>query len=272
MCYKMSHDGIDGFCRFWFNSNDLVRSKNNDSLMKKNKKTTIAGGVNCGCNVEPEVTFCEGQQKKENMKMSLKLLAVGLCATGLFTGMAAQADIVAFAPPALNFVPSEGLGNDGLFFTPTVDISVTSLGYVQPGTTVGNPVGLYIVGSDTLLVSTLVNNSATLVNGFYYQSITPVTLTAGVEYAVVGNYSGAPAQGFTADSGVGAAAEINFIGYEYDSNGSLDLPTIGWAPPIFGPNFEYTPVPEPTTIISGVLMLLPFGASTLRILRKRQAA
>ena len=30
-------------------------------------------------------------------------------------------------------------------------------------------------------------------------------------------------------------------------------------------------VPEPTTIISGVLMLLPFGASTLRILRRNRA-
>jgi len=30
-------------------------------------------------------------------------------------------------------------------------------------------------------------------------------------------------------------------------------------------------VPEPTTIIAGALLLLPFGASTLRILRKRQA-
>jgi hypothetical protein len=31
-------------------------------------------------------------------------------------------------------------------------------------------------------------------------------------------------------------------------------------------------VPEPTTIIAGALLLLPFGASTLRILRKRQTA
>ena len=31
-------------------------------------------------------------------------------------------------------------------------------------------------------------------------------------------------------------------------------------------------VPEPATIISGVLMLLPFGASTLRILRKNRTA
>ena len=31
-------------------------------------------------------------------------------------------------------------------------------------------------------------------------------------------------------------------------------------------------VPEPATILAGVLTLLPFGASTLRILRRKQAA
>jgi len=34
----------------------------------------------------------------------------------------------------------------------------------------------------------------------------------------------------------------------------------------------FTPVPEPTTMIAGALLLLPFGASTLRILRKSRAA
>jgi hypothetical protein len=34
----------------------------------------------------------------------------------------------------------------------------------------------------------------------------------------------------------------------------------------------FTPVPEPTTMIAGALLLLPFGASTLRILRKNRAA
>jgi hypothetical protein len=33
-----------------------------------------------------------------------------------------------------------------------------------------------------------------------------------------------------------------------------------------------TPVPEPTTIIAGALLLLPFGASTVRFLRKSRAA
>ena len=33
-----------------------------------------------------------------------------------------------------------------------------------------------------------------------------------------------------------------------------------------------TPVPEPTTMVAGALLLLPFGASTLRFLRKNRAA
>ena len=33
-----------------------------------------------------------------------------------------------------------------------------------------------------------------------------------------------------------------------------------------------TPVPEPTTMIAGALLLLPFGASTLRMLRKNRMA
>jgi hypothetical protein len=33
-----------------------------------------------------------------------------------------------------------------------------------------------------------------------------------------------------------------------------------------------TPVPEPTTIISGALLLLPFGSSAFRQLRKKLQA
>jgi hypothetical protein len=37
-------------------------------------------------------------------------------------------------------------------------------------------------------------------------------------------------------------------------------------------DFEPSPVPEPSTMIAGAAMLLPFAASTLRLLRKRQSA
>jgi len=38
-----------------------------------------------------------------------------------------------------------------------------------------------------------------------------------------------------------------------------------------GASISLAPVPEPTTMVAGALLLLPFGASTLRILRKRTA-
>jgi hypothetical protein len=37
-------------------------------------------------------------------------------------------------------------------------------------------------------------------------------------------------------------------------------------------SFLFTPVPESTTMIAGALLLLPFGVSTLRILRKNRTA
>jgi len=40
----------------------------------------------------------------------------------------------------------------------------------------------------------------------------------------------------------------------------------------FYANIDYSDVPEPTTLISGALLLLPLGASTLRMIRKNRAA
>jgi hypothetical protein len=45
--------------------------------------------------------------------------------------------------------------------------------------------------------------------------------------------------------------------------GSVDINSITVGP---------VPVPEPTTMIAGALLLLPFGATTLRMLRKNRAA
>jgi hypothetical protein len=47
---------------------------------------------------------------------------------------------------------------------------------------------------------------------------------------------------------------------------------LGYAVPNAFGTATLTAVPEPTTLISGALLLLPFGASTLRILRRRQVA
>ena len=84
-------------------------------------------------------------------------------------------------------------------------------------------------------------------------------------------------------SGSPQAGSDDLMLYAEVVNGSVDSGSIGtWSPldppaawdktsdvnvQVFG-----TPVPEPTTMLAGALLLLPFGASTLRILRKTRTA
>ncbi|MGA3268727.1 MAG: hypothetical protein ABSE16_18145 [Verrucomicrobiota bacterium] len=218
-------------------------------------------------------------------KRSLKLFATALCTVALSTGIVSVGHAnIAFSPTGLTLIGAdEGYGNDGEFFTPTENISVTALGYVAPGTG-GNLVGIFDVASDTLLTSTTVTTSdpvVPLVNGFYYQSIAPLMLTAGVQYAVVGFFADNGALGYDVNGSMDADPAITFDGYKYDytaeaggSSVGLDLPTIGYSPPIEGPNFQFdvVPVPEASTMIAGALLILPFGASALRILRRRYIA
>jgi hypothetical protein len=57
---------------------------------------------------------------------------------------------------------------------------------------------------------------------------------------------------------------VNLVGHVYGGDSS-DLQIVSGAT-------VYAPVPEPTTWLTGALLLLPFGASTLRILRKSRTA
>jgi hypothetical protein len=58
----------------------------------------------------------------------------------------------------------------------------------------------------------------------------------------------------TADSGFTLAELGNSVVFQYGT--SLDEPS-------------FPSVPEPTTVLAGALLLLPFGASTIRILRRK---
>jgi hypothetical protein len=87
--------------------------------------------------------------------------------------------------------------------------------------------------------------------------------------------------------GAGGAGDVN---WKKDSDGAYGVVALNLfdGPPEGGSyNNEFTApdgtkhflnqdmlgiVPEPTTILAGVLLLLPFGASTLRILRRKTAA
>jgi hypothetical protein len=160
-----------------------------------------------------------------------------------------KADTIAFAPTSLSFISGEPAGNDGLFFTPTVNISVTELGYIDGGFSVGHPVGLYDVTTSILLASTTITGSSTLTSNFRYNLITPITLTAGDQYAIVGTFTPGtgPDRGYQAVS-AGAASQITYQGYKYDTSSTLNLPTTSYPSPIFGPDFQYViAVPEPAT-------------------------
>ena len=64
--------------------------------------------------------------------------------------------------------------------------------------------------------------------------------------------------------GVGSSAGINYHAFADDVTLAFGANSTTY-------NFE-VPVPEPTTMIAGALLLLPFGASTLRMLRKNRTA
>jgi hypothetical protein len=101
------------------------------------------------------------------------------------------------------------------------------------------------------------NQTATVLSSgwSYWNPSGPGTLTQGTATSVVGNEG---------DGVVGFSGWVSKISWttdnaEYWHGFTLAVP-------------DGVPVPEPTTMIAGALLLLPFGASTIRILRKRIAA
>ena len=82
----------------------------------------------------------------------------------------------------------------------------------------------------------------------------------GLAFAGIGSKVGTEVNLWGTSSGVNG-----YTFYGYTAAGGYNPTTTG------GAAITPTPVPEPTTMIAGALLLLPFGASTLRILRKRTA-
>ena len=74
-------------------------------------------------------------------------------------------------------------------------------------------------------------------------------------------------------TGVQSGTEVNLWGTSAGVNGYTfygHTAAGGYNPTVDGGAAISLAVPEPTTMIAGALLLLPFGASTIRILRKKQ--
>jgi|SRR5579863_629602 len=185
----------------------------------------------------------------------------------------AMADSIAFAPPS---TPSDASGADdpvnlGLVFTANTTFSVDALGFFdQSGLTSSEVVGLYN-SSGTLLTSATVTLIDPLVGGYFFQSITPITLTAGNQYTVVAFVG--PNDWSFGSTHPTANADVTYNFHDYDYTSSLTFPTNtssaagGPSGTYYGPNFEIasgtTTTPEP-----GALMLLATGILGLGAKRK----
>jgi hypothetical protein len=185
--------------------------------------------------------------------------AAGALVTGGHAALSAP--ITAFAPTGSYF--DNGEGNDGLFFTPKVAITVKSLGYLDCGFVTSHPVALFDATSQQILamVTITAGSGGSAVAGFRYESLsTPVTLTAGKQYALVGLNPFVPNN---TDIGI-ESTQVNpdqnliFDGYRYNYDSTLTFPTISYPSAIAMTNMQYdlggvsvsSVIPEPMTGMS----------------------
>jgi hypothetical protein len=180
---------------------------------------------------------------------------------------AAKADEIAFSAAQINSPTDYQAGipvNLGMVFTIGSGINVDALGiYDLPDLTGPEQVGLYDA-SGTLLTSATVGLGDTASSGYLFHGITPLALAPGT-YTVVAQVNDNPwAYGLSSE-----AAGINFQYDDYLYTSSLQFPTTpgGSGPAYFGPNFEFSAVPEPFT-----LSLFGAGLAGVTALRRRKNA
>jgi len=209
--------------------------------------------------VAPEFALCDDKKPKEkNMKMVT--LGLMIMTSTLFIAIQARAAVVG------NVIMGPGHSvdiswTDGLYGGPIDAIEAI----IVPGS--GATFDQSVTVTDPGWSAVLLSSTATFAAGPANPNNQTITLS----------FKNPP---FSSMSGV----QVDFY---YWDNG-IALPGLAWQWLNLPADFGYTQgtdwqylssanpaepsVPEPTTLISGVLMLLPFGASTMQILRRNRAA
>jgi hypothetical protein len=178
------------------------------------------------------------------------LLGLGIC-------LHTSAQIVAVDP---NYDPGSGsqypFNPDGRTYgwRFTVDespISVTQLGFfdaAQNGLADSHRVGIWD-STGNLIVDTIIpaGTSASLDGNFRFVSVTPTTLNANSTYSIGTLFpSGSDLAIAAASVAPTYAGEITYLGGTYSDVGTFNPPVNNYGSHgVFGPNFEFTAVPEP---------------------------
>lgn len=196
--------------------------------------------VSCGLNVEPEVALRGSNNEETKKEMKIKTLQLLALVASLAIPGAAHADLVTYdwVQGTINYP-----GNDGTqaitsstgtltFDTSTKAITQYSFSWSVDGGTIQTDISYNGTGSTTVWS-----------DGDLY-------------------LSGGNAQPSDSSWGYGTANRPNEAEF-FLANGDNTHIDGDWV---------VAPVPEPSTMISAGLMLLPFGASCLRIVRRSRTA
>jgi hypothetical protein len=136
-----------------------------------------------------------------------------------------------------------------VFFSSAANASIYYTWVPDAGNSVTSDGSFYLTGDTISDFTFSVNGSAA--DTSFSGSVTPVGIDAVL--------SGASSGGLDAGWAAGSSPEDVFSSTAGSGSGT-------WVD-----GFPVSAVPEPSTILAGASVLLPFGASTLRILRRRHA-
>jgi hypothetical protein len=247
----------------------------------------------CGLDVEPEVAFREGQEQKDNMKKSvLKTLLAGAVSAVVIMPLTASANLLVnggFENTGGTWADNSGFGymlvNSGSTTIPGWTVTGQNIAWIPSGL-----FGLLGTEGNYFLDLTGVINQPPFggVLGTTISTVAGNTYTLSFDVGrgdgedgnpvVVQATAGAQTGTFTvsaADPGAGNIAWNRFA-LQFQATGPSTTITINGTAANNGNGFigldKVTVVPEPTTMVAGALLLLPFGFSTLRVLRRKQTA
>ena len=147
-------------------------------------------------------------------------------------------------------------GGAGFAFSPNASIEVTALGYGIVGTNSASYQESLFDASGNQLARATVTTGDSFYNQSFYESISPINLTAGDTYYL--QSVEIPGNPWVGD--VSSVFSVNsYITYLSSASGGFGEPLTQLGSPAYyfeAPNFEFVPVPEPSVLALSVAGLL----------------